>query len=257
MRLFQALFVGLVIVGLSIFLISCGTNDANYRVVHTIAAIANQYSIDIDVNDASPVITSSTWADVAFTNVEPAGSYQKIAAGSDPIEVFQTGTLTPVINSTPMNLGQNYYTVILLGAGPTQPPITSPAALVLSDNNNTPTQGNGEFRIINATASVSNSGGLDIYLLPSGTVFPNQGIQPDVSALGYGQPSIYVSKTGSSGGTGGGYQLYVTPHGSQISYIRGYSLPTLAVGQIYSIVLVDFPGGGYIDAQPIILTDLR
>lgn len=242
MRLFHALFAILAVVGLALFAVNCGSNSAQYRVVQTIPALT--FNVDIDVNVASPTSTSATFSNVGFGSAEPSSGYQKIATGTDPIVVFQTGTTTQVIAPTNLNLGQNQYTVLLLGPGGTQ---TSPYIQLLTDNNNAPTSGNGEFRVVNA-ASASPGGSVDIYLVPPGT---NIGaISPNVSALGYSQPSKYVSLTAAN------YLLYVTPANNKTPYINGQSY-TLSAGQISTIVLVDVSGGGALSGVPLLLTDVK
>lgn len=242
MRLFQALFLVLAIVGLGLFAISCGSSSAQYRVVNTIPGLT--YNLDIDVNVASPSSTTATFSNVSFGSVEPSSGYQKIGTGSDPIVVFQTGTTTQVIAPTNLNLGSNPYTVLLLGPGGSQ---TSPYVQLLTDNNNAPTSGNGEFRIVNAASSAP-GGSVDIYLVPPGT---NIGaVSPNVSGLGYAQPSSYVSLTAAN------YLLYVTPQNNKTPYINGQSY-SLSAGQIYTIVLIDVSGGGALSGVPLLLTDVK
>jgi hypothetical protein len=244
MRLFQVLFLVLAIVALGLFAISCGSNSAQYRVVDTLATLANLYNVDIDVNVASPSTTTATFSNVAFGSVEPSSGYAKIGTGADPIVVFQTGTTTQVIAPTTLNLGSNQYTVLLLEPGAGE---TTRFAQLLTDNNAAPTTGNGEFRIVNASRS-SPGGSVDIYLVPPGT---NIGaVSPNVSGLGYSQPSSYVSLTAAT------YLLYVTPQGNKTPYINGQSY-TLSAGQIYTIVLVDVPGGGALSNAPLLLTDVK
>ena len=242
MRLFHALFFVLAMVGLGLFAISCGSSSAQYRVVHTIPGLT--FNVDIDVNVATPSSTTATFPNVGFGSAEPSSGYQKIATGSDPIVVFQTGTTTPVIASTALNLSSNPYTVLLLGAGGTQ---TSAHVQLLTDNNNAPTAGNGEFRIVNASPSAP-SGSVDVYLVPPGTSIG--AIPPNVSALGYGQPSSYVSLTAAN------YLLYVTPQNNKTPYINGQGY-MLSAGQISTIVLVDVSGGGALSGVPLLLTDVK
>lgn len=242
MRLFQTLFLVLAIIGLGLFVISCGSNNAQYRVVQTIPGLT--YNLDIDVNVATPSTTTATFANVGFGSVEPSSGYRKIATGSDPIVAFQAGSTTQVVAPTNLNLGSNIYTVLLLAPGAGQ---TAPYAQLLTDNNNAPTTGNGEFRIVNAAAN-SPGASVDVYLVPPGT---NIGaVSPNVSALGYAQPSSYVSLTAST------YLLYVTPQNNKTPYINGQSY-TLSAGQIYTIVLVDVSGGGALSGVPLLLTDVK
>ena len=248
MRLFQGLFLLVALVGFSLFAISCGSSNAQYRVVDTMAGLS--YNVDIDVNVATPSSTTATYSNVGWGNAEPSSGYAKIATGSDPIEVFQAGTTTPVINSTALNLSSNQYTVLLLGVGSG---VAAPESQLLTDNNNAPTAGNGEFRIVNASPSAP-GGSVDIYLVPPGTNIGS--VSPNVSGLTYAQPSTYVSLSAGASGSSTTYLLYVTPQGNKTPYINGQSY-SLSAGQIYTIVLIDVSGGGAISGVPILLTDVK
>jgi hypothetical protein len=243
MRLLKTLSLALGIVGvsvLSILFASCGSGKAQYRVVDTIAGLP--FNIDIDVNVATPVATTPTYQNVSLGEVEPASGYAKIDNGSNPIVAFQTATLTQVVAPTNLNLSSNQYTVLLLGLGAG---VANNEAVVLTDNNAAPASGDGEFRIVNG-APESPGGSVDIYLVPPGT--PITGIAPDASAILYGQPSAYVSKTAAT------YSMIVTAQGSKIPQLtENYAL---SAGQIYTVVLIDNSSGGF-PGIPVLLTDVQ
>jgi hypothetical protein len=246
-RLLKVLFSALALVAMGILAASCGTSNSQYRIVHTVAD--STFNFDISMNGAS------VFTNVPFLTTEPSSGYKSIGSGSDPIEVFQTGTTTnPVIASTALNLHSgSIYTVFVTGS------FNNLAAYPISvylktDTNTAPAAGNGEFRFVhaspNAPNGVDNTNGLDIYVEPAGTGITGP---PTVSALPFGSASNYVSQGADSNGTA--YTIFVTPNGSTIPYIT-YPF-TLNSGSIRTFVFVDVPGGGALSSQPMILSDLN
>jgi hypothetical protein len=232
-RFFKVLPLALALAALGILAISCGSDNSQYRIVQAIP--------DSPVNFDIQIGGKTLFTNVGFGTVEPSSGYDKISSGSDPIEVFQTGTTTPVINSTALNLaGGKQYTVFLTGTfGGT------PAATLVTDNNTAPTSGNVEFRIMDASPSAP--GSVDIYIVPPGTDIT--GISPDISGLTFGQASTYVSKGANT------YEVIVTTMGNKTPLISPSY--TLTAGQIRTIVLVDIAGGGALNGTPLELNDLN
>jgi hypothetical protein len=239
-RLLKALSLALALIALGVFAASCGSSSAQLRVVQAISD--SPVNLDIDLNG------KSTFTNVGFESIQPSTGYQKVSTGSDPIEVFNTGTTTDVIASTNLNLGGgSQYTVVLqgyvtAGAGTAN----APAAVLLTDNNAAPSSGNVEFRIINSSPA-SPSGSVDVYIVPPGTDITQ--VTPQVSGLAYGQGSGYQSLAAAT------YELVVTPQGNTTRYVdQNYSL---TAGQIRSFVLVDVSGGGALSGLPLELSDLN
>jgi hypothetical protein len=121
--------------------------------------------------------------------------------------------------------------------------------LVLTDNNTVPTSGNVEFRIINASPN-SPAGGVDVYIVPPGTDITDY--TPQISALGYGQRSIYQSVPFLSSG----YAVIVTAYLKKTALI---SQPFTSQSEsITTVVLVDNQGGNNGMSQtPLVLNDLN
>ena len=240
-RLLQVLPLTLALVALSIFATSCGsTSQSQVRVVD---AISDGPALDINVN------TTKVFTNLAFEGVQPTPpAYTKVASGSVTLEAFDTGTTTPVINSTSASLsGSSQYTVLLTGflngSG-----VSAPTFNLITDNNAAPTAGDVAIRIIAGSANTP-VGGFDIYIVPPGTNIT--GVAPTISALTLGQASSYQQLNF----TGGVYEVIVTPNGNQTPYVnQNYNIPT---GSIRTLVIVDNQGGGGIAQIPLLLNDLN
>jgi len=239
-RLLKALPLTLALATLCLFAPGCSSgNNAQLRLID---AVANSPALDVTVNTTK-----------VFSNITP-GSYQptppaynSASSGSDTLEALNTGSTSVYIANSMTSLsGSGQYTILMTGcngcAGTSAPTFWS-----VSDNNTAPTTGNVEFRIINASVdSLSQSaGGLDIYIIPPGTGI--QGLSPQVSGLTLGQGSAYQSLNFASSG----YELVVTPHGSQNPFFNNtYQPPT---GSIRTMVIMD---SGNVISSFLVLDDL-
>lgn len=240
-RLMKALPLTLALGALSISATSCGSgSQSQARVIH---AIADGPALDINVN------TTKVFTNIAFSGVQPTPpAYTKVASGSDTLEAFDTGTTTPVINSTSVSLsGSSQYTVLLTGflngTG-----ANAPTFYTITDNNAVPTAGNVEIRIIDGSANTP-QGGYSVYIVPPDTNIG--GVTPQISGLLLGQASSYQSLNVS----GNVYEVIVTPNGNQTPIInQNYTITT---GSIRTFVIVDNTGGGGISAFPLELADLN
>ena len=240
-RLMKALPLTLALAALSFFAASCGSSSqSQVRVVH---AISDGPALDINVN------TTKVFTNIAFSGVQPTPpAYTKVASGSDTLEAFDTGTTTPVINSTSVSLsGSSQYTVLLTGflngTGP-----NAPTFFTITDNNAVPTAGDVEIRIIDGSANTP-QGGFDVYIVPPGANIGT--LTPQISGLLIGQASLYQTLNIS----GNVYEVIVTPNGNQTSIIN--QTYTITTGSIRTFVIVDNTGGGGINAFPLELNDLN
>jgi hypothetical protein len=241
-RLLKALPLALALAALSFFAASCGSgSQSQVRVLH---AISDGPALDINVN------TTKVFTNIAFSGVQPTPpAYTKVASGSDTLEAFDTGTTTPVINSTSVSLsGSSQYTVLLTGFLNGTPGANAPTFFTITDNNAVPTAGNVEIRIIDGSANTP-QGGFSVYIVPPGTNIG--GVTPQISGLLLGQASSYQSLNVS----GNVYEVIVTPNGNQTPIInQNYTITT---GSIRTFVIVDNTGGGGISAFPLELADLN
>lgn len=237
-RLLKVLSLTFALATLSLFAISCGSSSSQLRVVHAIPDAP--VGLDVALNG------KNIFTNVTFEAIEPTSGYQKVSAGGDTFEAFQTGTTTPVINSTSLNLGgSSQYTVVMTGFYSDTSGVNAPTAVLLTDTNTAPTAGNIEFRIVDASPSAPTS--VDVYIVPPGTDITT--VSPQISGLTFQQASTYVSLSAAI------YAVIVTPSGNKTPFInQDY---TLTAGQIRSLVLVDVSGGGAISPTPVELSDLN
>jgi len=242
-RLLKVLCFAFAVVAMGAFAASCGSSNAQYRVVN---AIPNTTTFDAN-GFAIYMNGSNLWPNVCFTCVEPtsSGKYQSVSGGSDTLDVYpqsqagQTGA-TPVINSA-LNLhGGTQYTVVLAGnstaTGATYPLV----AQVITDTNPTPASGDAGLRIIDTSLAL---GAVDIYAVPTGTA-----CCPSATKIASGL--VYP------GNINGGYQNLGIPPNSSVTIWVTFAnttsiIPTqrnvlsgINAGQNYTYVLMDQTGGG-------------
>jgi len=233
--------LALAVVALAIFAASCNSTNTQYRIVNAMA-FSPQTDIDIYVGAAPPA--SPTFPGVGLGSTEPGSGYQKGSSGSQSLEVFQTGTTTnPYINST-LNLGSgNQYTVVLAGNS-AQSGSTYPfGAQVVQDTNPTPTSGDVEFRILDASPSTPSA---DVYVGD-----PTFGCCPSAAKIASG---LSYPTSGGSGNFNSGYVNVGVPTSNSLGVWITYAgqqtviastTYTVSAGNLYTVVLVDQSSGGF------------
>jgi Domain of unknown function (DUF4397) len=241
-RLHGVLAFAIVIVVAGLFAAGCGSggSGAQYRVVQAIPDAPS--NLDVSLNG------KSAFANLNFATAAPVSGYQPTSAGSDSLEVFLTGTTTPVIGSKNLNLvATSQSTILLTGL------YAAPVAAAILDNNTAPLPGQVEMRVIDASPSAPPS--LDVYMVAPGTDITQAA--PVISALQFGQASHYVPlNTVSSTGLVR-LMVIVTATGSKTQLLNQIYTPY--TGQIRSLVLVDNPppNGGTMSYVPLELNDLN
>ncbi|MFZ1917268.1 MAG: DUF4397 domain-containing protein [Terriglobales bacterium] len=238
-RLLKVLCFALAVVAFGAFAASCGSHNAQYRVVN---AIPNTTSFDAN-GFAVYMNGAAVFSDVCFTCVEPSGKYQSVSGGSDTLDVYtqseagQTGA-TPEINSG-LNLGGGtQYTIVMVGNGNTVPL----AAQVITDTNPIPTSGDADVRIIDASLILP---AVDVWVLPSSINTCCAQNPPGQVASGLQYPTSVGGGYQNVGiPTSGGLTAWVTVHGNDGALILKSISYTLNAGQNYTLVLTDAVGGG-------------
>jgi len=228
------LALAVVVVALAVFAASCGSTSAQYRIVN--AMVFNpQQNVDITLNGAS------AFTSVGYESTEPSTGYKSVTSGSDTMEVFLTGTTTnPYINSA-LNLSSgNDYTVVMGGNSPQSGATFPYAAQVVQDTNPTPTSGDVEFRILNASPSTPS---VDVYVGD-----PQFGCCPSAAKVASGlvYPSSFSSSYQNVGvPVGPSIGVWVTYAGSNPPNLIASTTYTVTAGQLYTVVLIDQPTGGF------------
>ncbi len=230
---------------LSMATISCNTNGtAQIRVINAIPATTS--ALDVDINGTKAI------GNLAFDAVSPpvtgsGAAYIGINSGASTIEAFYTGqTTSPIVDSTTATFtGGDHYTVLLAGSLPT------PAAFLISDNNESPTTGTVKIRVINASASSATQypEGFDIYILPQGQSVHGLPTIQQPLILGQAGPGYvplnYLSTP---------YTVWVTAHGStQVLLSETFAQQNQ---QITTVVIVDQASGAGVSQSMLELVDL-
>ena len=213
------LAIGLSVLGVIFTTTGCGSSSTHARLMNAMSGIS---SVDMVVDNKSSV-TGVTYG--------AASAYLTVNSGSHNLIVESTGSTSPLINQT-ASFPSGDSTVLATDSG----------AVVLSDNNGTPSSGNIKMRVINASPTL---GTADVYIVAPGASIA--GLSPTFSNLAYQSASGYQSLAAGS------YQVIFTPPGQQFAEITS-SAQSFASGQIRTAVALDAQGGGFTTA---VLSDLN
>jgi hypothetical protein len=229
-RMLRSLPFALALAALSIFAASCGSSNSKFRLVH---AIPDGQAVDVLI-DGKTVESA-----VAFDSVTPSSGYLSVSSGTRHLQVFPTGTTTNAyFDGNPSFSGGTSYTFVVGG------PTTNTFGTLLTDNNATPTSGDGELRVIHASPSGPTP--VDVYVVSPGA--PASGT-PSISGIVYQNASTYLNIPAGS------FDVLITPNGLTAVDIRESFAPSN--GQIRTFVLVDVQGGGSMASSPLVLNDLN
>jgi len=237
-RLFKVLpfALALAVVALAVLAASCSSSSTQYRIVDAMA-FSPQEEVDIYVNTTPP--STPTFSGVGLGSTEPGSGYQKVSSGADTTEVFETGTTSNPYFDGALNLGGGSYTVVLTGNGTPDPF----GVQVVTDTNPTPTSGDVEFRILDASPSTPSA---DVYVGD-----PTFGCCPQSAKVGSG---LLYPASGGSGNFNSGYVNVGVPTSDDLgvwvtytgtSNVMASTTYTVTVGQLYTVVLLDQYGGGF------------
>src|SRR5882757_4484396 len=130
--------------GTIVFAPACGTNHAKVRFVQ---ASPDANGVDVAV-DGKKVATN-----LLFQGVSPASGYLTVTAGGSKVELSPTGETSDLINSNIDFGSDKQYTVFATGFVTLPPQASnnfSVAAVLLTDNNSAPSNGNVKLRVLHA-----------------------------------------------------------------------------------------------------------
>lgn len=199
------------------FSTGCGSTSTQVRLVN---AMDGQTSIDM-------VVDNSTLATgVAFG---AASNYVSTGSSSHTLEI-QANSATLFNQTVTFSSGNN--TVLATNSGPT----------IFADNKTTPSSGNIQIRVINASTAL---GTADVYVVAPGIDIST--VNPTFSALAYQAASSYTTVTAGS------YQIEFASAGSKNVLINSNAI-SFSAGQIRTVVALDNPSGGFTTA---VLSDLN
>lgn len=199
------------------FTTGCGSSSTEVRLLN---AMDGQTTVDM-------VVDKNTLASgVAFG---AASNYASVSSGSHTVEIQANGA-TLFTQTISVSSGNN--TVLTTNSGTT----------ILADNKTTPSSGNIQIRVINASNSL---GTADVYVVAAGTDIST--VNPNFSSLAFQSASSYATLPAGS------YQVEFAQAGSKNVLINSNAL-SFSAGQIRTIVALDNPSGGYTTA---VLADLN
>jgi len=251
-RSLKALPVALAIaavVALGLVAASCGNGgNALVRLVNAIPdnGAGGNTAVDVYVNGTKDFLG------VAFTRVYPTqptsgpAQYTPVASGSVTFQAYDAGTTTPTLlgsGDVKTLSGSAQYTALLGGF------LSGAQVYVIPDNNNVPTTGDLNLRIIDGSAFAGNSG-IDCYIYQTGLNPPGT---PQVSGLPLGGSSGYLSLSFETQ-----YSIDVYAHNNHNNKITvNLNLGgSASSGSVTTVVIVDQAGGGAISTIPIVMYDL-
>lgn len=199
------------------FTTGCGSSSTQIRLVN---AMDGQTSINM-------VVDNSTLA--TGVGFGAASSYASVGSGSHTLEI-QANSATLFNQTVSVASGNN--TVLATNSGPT----------IFTDNKTTPSSGNIQIRVMNASTSL---GTADVYVVASGVDIST--VNPTFSGLAYQSASSYATVPAGS------YQIEFAQAGSKNVLINSNAI-SFSAGQIRTVVALDNPSGGFTTA---VLSDLN
>ena len=206
---------------LTFFATSCGSsNKAHLRLLN---AMVTQGSLDMLVDGTNVA------SNVGYST---ASSYISVSSGSRHVQVEPSGSSSPVIDTTTsMNSGDNVTALAYLNTS------NANSSAFLVDNNSTPSSGNFNLRIINASPAMGAA--VDVYVEPAG-VGPSG--TPLASSLSDGSASGYIGLSATSNQW---HVIFTLPNqpGSVMLDTGAISSPT--AGQIWTVVCLNATSGGF------------
>jgi hypothetical protein len=214
---------GVVLLACTLFTVGCASSsNGNVRLVN---GSPSESSLDLLVDSANK-------GSVAYGAASP---YVSVSTGSRNLQAEATGTTNIVASATASVASKAFYTFMTLnnpGCGAT------PA--VFTDNNATPSAGNFNLRVINASAGLLTQ---DVYVVLQGTPLTNP------TTLSCGSASGYYSLA-----TGQTYEVAFTPVGNP-NFTNFQTVVTENALAVRTLVLLDVANGSGQEAP--VLTDLN
>jgi Domain of unknown function (DUF4397) len=203
----------------------CGSSTAKARIVN---ASPGEGAITATIGGTS--VASSL-------DYGTGSSYATVSSGSSvSLNVEQSSTSNSVLDQTISLTSKDTYTILVANYS------TALAAVTLTDNNSSPSSGDVNIRIVQASPGLATA---DVYIVTPGTSLSNA--SADVTSLSFESASVYVPKAA------GTYEIYFTPTGQKTAYIDSGAI-SFSSGQVRTVVGLNGSNGGYTTA---VLDDLN
>jgi hypothetical protein len=250
-RFLKVLSLVLALASFGILAMSCGSGgNAQVRVINAIDQ-TSQLSLDVYINGTKyfPSVVSDGGAASVYPTPTTPASYVSVPSGNHSVQAFDAGqTTNPVISTAQSLNGSSQYTMLLAGSLSGNP---IPIAIFFGDNNTVPTTGNMEVRVINASTYSASAGGIAYGIYQQGSTPPTT-----PTTLPFEQASSYLVFPFEAGVP---YFIQISLPGSVSNEFTTSFTPggTASAGSVTTIVIMDNPGGGSINSNPLILSDLN
>jgi hypothetical protein len=205
-------------------LAGCGSSTAKARIVN---ASPGEGAITATIGGTS--VASSL-------DYGTGSSYATVSSGSVSLKVEQSSTSNSVLDETVSLTSNSTYTILLANYS------TSVTAVTLTDNNSSPSSGQFNLRIVQASPSL---GAADVYVVSPGTSLSSTAAS--VTDLSFESASTYLPLAA------GTYEIYFTPTGQKTASIDSGAI-SFSSGEVRTVVGLNGSNGGFTTA---VLDDLN
>jgi hypothetical protein len=205
-------------------LAGCGSSTAKARIIN---ASPGEAAITATIGGTS--VASSL-------DYGTGSSYATVSSGSVSLNVEQSSTSNTVLDETINLTSKSTYTILLANYS------TSVTAVTLTDNNSSPSSGQFNLRLVQASPSL---GAADVYVVSPGTSLSST--SASVTDLSFESASTYLPL---SAGT---YEIYFTPTGQKTASIDSGAI-SFSSGEVRTVVGLNGSNGGFTTA---VLDDLN
>jgi hypothetical protein len=212
---------GVVLLACALFIVGCGSSS--HGSVRLVNGTPTQSSLDLLVDSHSKA-TGVTYG--------AASSYISVNTGSRNLQAEATGTSNIIASATVSVASKQSYTFMTLNN-----PGCLATPVVFTDNNSTPSAGNFNLRVINASAGL---GTQDVYVVPQGAALTNP------TTLTCGSASGYYSQA-----TGQAYDVAFTAVGNP-NFINFSTVVTENALAVRTLVLLDVANGSGEEAPVLV-----
>ena len=218
---------GVVLLACALFAVGCGSSsNAKVRLVNG----------SLDENSLDLLVDSSSKA--TGVGYGAASSYVSVSSGSHNLQAEATGQTTPIATATASVSSGSSYTFMTLNCSS-----CGTAPVVFTDNNATPSAGNFNLRIINASPGLLTQ---DVYVVTPGTDITT--VSATYSGLAFGSASPTYSSLAA-----GTWEVDFTSPNQKFVNLGPINVTASALA-VRTLVALNAQAGGY---EAPVLSDLN
>lgn len=215
MRRFRVLAVCLA----SAFFAGCGSSPSSTAQLRFVQASPNAPLAKVLIDGTNVA------SNLNFGN---ATAYLSVRNGSRHVQVLPvSGSTTPLLDTTVSFNASDNKTLLLTGTS------GSLSSVLLTDGGSTPTTGDGNLRVLNASNGM---GPADVYVVPAGSSIT--GVKPTATSLAFDKDTGYQAIAG------GDINVVLTAPGTQNTFLNTGVL-NFPSGSTMTLIVLDNLGGGF------------